>query len=106
MSTFRSRASVLPLAAALIALLSAAAPAAAVPLRWDFGGWLRGVLSSLWSESGCNLDPSGRCGDAPASPRVLSAPSGCEFDPNGRCGAAPASIESGCAADPNGGCKQ
>lgn len=82
MSTFRSRRSVLPLAAALIALLSAAAPAAAIPIPWDFGGWFRGVLSSLWAESGCNADP------------------------NGRCGAEPSTAEGGCGADPNGGCKQ
>jgi hypothetical protein len=105
MSTFRFRRSVLPLAAALIALLSAAAPAAAIPIPWDFGGWLRGVLSSLWAESGCELDPSGRCGAAPAPARRLSAPSGCELDPDGRCGAAPAPVDSGCDADPSGGCR-
>ncbi|MEP7008958.1 MAG: hypothetical protein ABJC13_01400 [Acidobacteriota bacterium] len=100
MSTFRSRASVLPLAAALIALLSAAAPAAAVPIPWDFGGWLRGVLSSLWAESGCGFDPNGRCGAAPAP-----VEGGCGFDPNGRCGTAPAPVDSGCAFDPDGRCK-
>ncbi len=82
MSTIRSRRSVLPLAALLIALLSAAAPAAAIPIPWNFGGWLRGVLSALWAESGCNADP------------------------NGRCGTAPAPVDSGCALDPDGGCRQ
>ncbi len=125
MSTIRSRRSVLPLAAALIALLSTAAPAAAVPFSWDFGGWFRGVLSSLWGHSGCDLDPSGRCGAAPAPvesgcgwdpdgrcgaapapAQWLSAPSGCALDPNGRCRTAPAPIESGCAADPDGRCRQ
>lgn len=82
MSTMRSHRSILPAAAVVIALFLAAAPASAVPVRWDFGGWIRGFISALWAENGCG---------------VIS---------DGHCGAAPAPTENGCGADPNGGCKQ
>ncbi len=100
MSITRTRRFVLP-AVAAIALLLATSPAGAAPSIWDFGGWLRGVLSTIWSDSGCAWDPSGKCSSAPAP-----VESGCGIDPNGKCGAAPAPVDSGCAADPNGGCKQ
>jgi hypothetical protein len=50
-------------------------------------------LSSLWSESGCRLDPDG----CPA-PR---ADEGCRLDPNGGC--LPQRDE-GCRLDPDGRC--
>ncbi len=103
MSTLRFRRSVLPLAAASIVLLSAAAPAAAVPISWDFSGWLHGVLSSLWNGNGNSTEGKDA---APAPPRWLAAPSGCALDPDGRCAAAPAPAESGCDLDPNGRCRQ
>jgi len=52
----------------LIAL--AASLAAAPPAFFDF-------LASLWSESGCHLDPDG----CPAP----QTGSGCHLDPNGSC---------------------
>jgi hypothetical protein len=50
-------------------------------------------LSSLWSETGCRLDPNG----CPA-PRTDE---GCRIDPDG-CPAPGA--DEGCHIDPNGGC--
>lgn len=55
------------------------AEAAASPLEllgrlWDF-------LRSAWSDSGCHLDPDGRCAPQPQTD------SGCRLDPDGRCGA-------------------
>ena len=61
-------------------------------------------LSTLWSEEGCGIDPSGRCGKAPAPTQQAA---GCGIDPDGRCGAAsaPAHPDAGCMLDPNGGCQ-
>ncbi len=81
MSITRTRRTVLP-AVAAVALLLSSSPAGAARSTWDFSGWLRSVLSTIWGESGCSADPSGQCG------------------------AAPAPVDSGCAWDPNGGCKQ
>ncbi|HWM92757.1 MAG TPA: hypothetical protein VN493_18480 [Thermoanaerobaculia bacterium] len=60
---------------------SRAEKAATLPLEplsrlWSF-------LTSIWSETGCHIDPNGRC--AP-EPRPTSwADEGCHIDPNGRC---------------------
>ena len=47
------------------------------------------LLTALWAEAGCLIDPSGgRCagaqGTAPAPPSALDE--GCGLDPSGRCG--------------------
>jgi hypothetical protein len=69
----------------LIALALAASLAAAPAPFLDF-------LSSLWSESGCRLDPNGGC----LTPQGDEGP---ELDPNG----APApQMDEGCHLDPNG----
>ena len=56
---------------ALIALALASSLAAAAPSFLDF-------LSSLWSETGCRLDPNGGC-------FTPQAETGCHLDPDGRC---------------------
>ena len=46
------------------------------------------LLQSLWGESGCMIDPNGRCvtgaTQAPA-PKSLFDDEGCMIDPDGRC---------------------
>ncbi|HKI03232.1 MAG TPA: hypothetical protein VKK31_14740 [Thermoanaerobaculia bacterium] len=56
-------------------------PRALVSRAWSF-------LASLWSKTGCNIDPDGRCiGDAGKLPLPQDhADTGCQIDPNGRCG--------------------
>jgi hypothetical protein len=43
------------------------------------------LLTNLWSEAGCILDPDGRCvaNQGPAS--IPPAHAGCILDPSGRC---------------------
>ena len=72
---------------ALIAFSLAASLAAAPPALLDF-------LSSLWSETGCMIDPDG-C----AAPR---ADEGCRIDPSGGC--IKERSDEGCHIDPNGRC--
>lgn len=61
---------------------------------------LRNLLTGLWAEAGCIIDPHGGCA-APIQPDE-----GCIIDPNGGCrgGAAPVQPDAGCIIDPNGGC--
>ncbi|HWN40854.1 MAG TPA: hypothetical protein VNW71_01470 [Thermoanaerobaculia bacterium] len=40
-------------------------------------------LTSLWSESGCRIDPNGGC--APEPMPMDDTDSGCHIDPNGGC---------------------
>ena len=44
-------------------------------------------LTRIWSPTGCNIDPDGRCipgtGDAPAA--TSQSDTGCNIDPSGRC---------------------
>ena len=42
-------------------------------------------LTSLWSESGCHIDPDGDC--APEPLPTEDTDEGCHIDPDGRCGA-------------------
>lgn len=45
-----------------------------------------GFLASLWSKTGCRIDPNGHC--LPESAPPLSTPqadTGCQIDPDGRC---------------------
>lgn len=55
---------------------SEASPLELLGRVWDF-------LKSAWSESGCRLDPNGRCAPAPQP----QTDEGCRLDPNGGCGA-------------------
>jgi hypothetical protein len=71
----------------LIVLTLATSLAAAPPAFLDF-------LTSLWSETGCMIDPSG-C----PTPRTEE---GCRIDPSGAC--IKERFDEGCHLDPNGGC--
>jgi hypothetical protein len=53
----------------------------------DFFNQLWNALRSLWSETGCNIDPNGLCVSHPAQqpPPTLQTDEGCHIDPNGRC---------------------
>jgi hypothetical protein len=58
------------------------------------------LLTELWSEEGCIIDPYGGCGAG-------SAPlgdAGCGLDPHGGCGDAPRGslVKAGCGLDPYG----
>lgn len=90
-----------------------ASPAGALPLDRALPdlfarGWA--ILSALWAEVGCELDPHGRCGASGAPVPILSEV-GCQIDPHGRCSAASARPEpilsdEGCSLDPHGRCGQ
>jgi hypothetical protein len=71
----------------LLALALAASLAAEPSAFLDF-------LSSLWSDSGSQLDPDG--GPVPRTD------TGCHLDPDGRC--ITERSDEGCRIDPNGGC--
>jgi hypothetical protein len=82
---------------------------AAEPARFELLSRAWSFLWSVWSKSGCDIDPSGVCrNEAP-----LSAPSptkeGCRIDPSGLCVNRPAQqptneTDIGCQIDPNGLC--
>jgi hypothetical protein len=56
------------------------APLALVSRAWSF-------LTSLWSKSGCQIDPNGQCVSRPSLPPPTNqSDAGCNIDPNGRCG--------------------
>lgn len=42
-------------------------------------------LTSLWSESGCHIDPNGVCAPEPRPTNDIDE--GCRIDPNGGCSA-------------------
>ncbi len=88
-------------------------PAAALPFDTDaLFAKLRGWLSLVWQENGCELEPLGRCGAAAAPNGCVLEPDGrcrpflgdhgCEIDPFGRC--ANLLSENGCELEPNGRC--
>ncbi len=53
----------------------------------NLAGRLWRLLTRVWSETGCMIDPGGRCipgtGDAPAA--TTQGDEGCQIDPSGRC---------------------
>ena len=52
----------------------------------DFLGRLWSYITSFWSETGCYIDPSGRCGSRSSVPAPTDQlDSGCMIDPDGRC---------------------
>jgi hypothetical protein len=63
---------------------AAAAPAVESP---DLLSRLWQLLASLWSDSGCHIDPDGRCGDDVTAepPDTSNGDSGCHLDPHGGC---------------------
>jgi hypothetical protein len=61
---------------ALVALTLTAALAAGRPTLLS-QVWT--LLTSIWSEEGCIMDPDGRCAPAPQTDE------GCIMDPNGGC---------------------
>jgi hypothetical protein len=42
------------------------------------------LLTSLWADNGCGIDPSGRCLPEPSP--TANTDNGCSADPDGRCG--------------------
>jgi hypothetical protein len=100
----RTAFSILLLLLALLVPWSASAEAAeaeqsAWHTRLHSGDWaaqLWSALERLWA-AGATIDPDG----------TSSAESGCSVDPDGRCagGTQTASPDNGCSADPNGGCR-
>src|SRR6185295_5858985 len=82
----------------LLALaLAAPAPAAALP-AFDPGALLarlRGVLSALWAENGCEIVPDGKCGAVAQSSPPVTRVNGCQGDPDG-VGCAPVLRDNGC----------
>ncbi|MBW8875930.1 MAG: hypothetical protein JF614_13270 [Acidobacteria bacterium] len=56
------------------------APASLLSRAWS-------LLTILWGEEGCHIDPNGRCVTAPAPTHAVPAltDTGCNVDPNGRC---------------------
>jgi hypothetical protein len=80
------------------AAFAAPARATARPARQEIAGAagiigrLRGLLVSLWSPAGCEIDPLGRCIQAAAQVKppaavTPTADEACEIDPLGRCAA-------------------
>jgi hypothetical protein len=90
-----------PLAIVLLFLLLPNPPALAAPggSAFRFTDWLE-ALTRLWADSGCILDPGGRCSATP-----IWAPEGCIIDPHGGCrdSALPQRTER-CGIDPHGNC--
>ncbi|HWM93487.1 MAG TPA: hypothetical protein VN493_22185 [Thermoanaerobaculia bacterium] len=78
----------------LIALSLAGTLAAAPSTLLDS---FRTLFLSLWGDSGCMIDPNGRCA-------ALRGDEGCMIDPDGRC--ATQRVDEGCRIDPNGGCRR
>lgn len=81
-----------------------AAPAAQVPL--DLAGRLWSFLTSLWGETGCYIDPNGRCLAGPDPEVAGQTDTGCHIDPDG-CRAAQSTTltspaDEGCHIDPDG----
>jgi hypothetical protein len=62
--------------------------AQAAPKPLDLFGRLWGFLTRVWSETGCNVDPFGRCipGTTDEQPPTTEGDEGCNVDPLGRCG--------------------
>jgi len=93
MTRSRRICAVLLLAAALLVPWAAsAAPRSPAEIRTASPALLPrlwSLLTALWADAGCGLDPSGSChggpqSTAPASPAFFDE--GCGIDPDGRCG--------------------
>jgi hypothetical protein len=89
-SSLRRRAAVLLVVAFLVLpWASAAAPRGkAAQLGpgtvWDLVNRLWGILTAVWSETGCSIDPNGL--GCPGDTSSQETPdTGCSIDPDGRC---------------------
>jgi hypothetical protein len=88
----RNLASLLLAASLLAPWAASAAPNSPVELRVHSSAGLTtfwSLLTTLWAEAGCIIDPNGGChggaqSTAPPPPAVPDA--GCGIDPSGRCG--------------------
>ncbi len=93
------------LAATLAVPVLSAAPAAGAEPRPGLLVSLWSLLTGLWSDNGCEVDPSGRC--LVSQGAAATGDNGCSADPDGHClagqGTATTS-DNGCEADPNGRC--
>ena len=87
---------------------------ALAPARVDLFNQIWSSLLSLWSKTGCNIDPNGLCIASPVSPPLptTQTDTGCNIDPSGRCSASAApqppptiQTDEGCNIDPNGRCR-
>ncbi len=85
-ASLRNKIVVLALALTLaVPLCAAAAPASEPP---DLLRRLWQLVTSLWGDTGCHLDPSGSCLDAVIvePPATSNGDTGCHIDPSGNCG--------------------
>lgn len=92
-----------PFALVVLFLLTPNQPALATPGggAFRFTDWLE-ILTRLWADAGCILDPHGGCRDGNGA---LSREEGCILDPHGRCATTPIWAPEGCGIDPHGGCR-
>lgn len=120
--SFHRRALPLLLCAGLLTLGASAAPAqkarasrAATPAAFSLLDQAWSFLQSLWTDTGCRIDPDGRCltGTTQVPPlRNLWGAEGCRLDPDGRCLAGTTQAPTlrnlrgaeGCRIDPSGRC--
>jgi hypothetical protein len=87
--------SVAPVLAAGGPFSAGAAPAASSATGPGLAAQLWGWVRTIWPDSGCLIDPDGRCGStaprpgaraaAPAARRIRPE-GGCTIDPSGQCG--------------------
>jgi len=80
-----------------------AAPKTAAPSAIEILARTWSFLTRLWSETGCDVDPDGRCVNNSVRPVPPQGREGCTGDPNGRCVNTP-HLDTGCNGDPNGRC--
>jgi hypothetical protein len=66
-----------PMFRVITVLLVLSQPVGVLGSMWE-------LLAQAWSENGCLIDPSGRCGAGPDT--VVTSDNGCWIDPSGRCG--------------------
>jgi hypothetical protein len=52
-------------------------------VAWDVAAQAWDLLTSVWANNGCLIDPSGLC--LPNQEVTVEADNGCRIDPDGRC---------------------
>jgi hypothetical protein len=106
-TSFRRKIVLCLLLVTVLAVPWASAAGHTAPVPPDLFHQILSFFTSPWGETGCDIDPNGRCLAAPPAPFVL-LDEGCDIDPNGRCGtslAVPLILpDSGCNIDPDGRC--
>jgi hypothetical protein len=87
--------SVAPVLAAGGPFLAGATPAASSGAGPGLAAQLWGLVRTIWPDSGCTIDPGGRCGGTAPRPgaqaasraaRKIRPDGGCLIDPSGQCG--------------------